>query len=325
MRISRRDLVVGSAILSCDLACKTDVPRADGPSAPAAAVPPERRRDREVDRVFVAQATSDGAGVKLRRALGGAALPMLDPFLLLDEFRSDDPNDYLAGFPEHPHRGFETVTYMIDGAMEHADSVGNKGRLGPGSAQWMTAGRGIVHSEMPKQDRGVMWGYQLWVNLPRARKMIRPRYQDIPPKEIREVTRDDTRIRVVAGDAFDTRGPVSGIDVEPLFVDVALLRGSSLAMPIPTGHNAFVFVAEGAARIGPARREVRRGQLAVLSRSGEQVALACDSDAGGRVLVFAGRPLEEPVARRGPFVMNTDEEIRQAFDDYRSGRLVGGG
>lgn len=331
MRISRREALVGSALLGCVTGCKTDVPRAEpSPLPPASgagggALGSNPGGERAVDRVISVQRTSDGAGVKLGRALGGAALPMLDPFLLLDEFHSDDPNDYLAGFPEHPHRGFETVTYMIDGAMEHADSVGNRGRLNPGSAQWMTAGRGIVHSEMPRQERGLMWGFQLWVNLPRARKMIPPRYQDIAPARIPVLTRDDTRIRVIAGDAFDAKGPVSGIDVEPLFLDVALIRGRSLTAPIPRGHNAFVFVTDGAARIGESKREVRRGQLATLGNSGDRLLLGCDSDAGARVLVIAGRPIGEPVARRGPFVMNTDDEIRQAFEDYRSGRLVGGG
>jgi redox-sensitive bicupin YhaK (pirin superfamily) len=263
----------------------------------------------------------DGAGVKLKRALGGAALPMLDPFLLLDELQSDDPNDYLAGFPSHPHRGFETVTYMIDGAMEHKDSVGNQGRLGPGSAQWMTAGHGIVHSEMPKQERGLMWGFQLWVNLPRARKMITPRYQDIAPDRIQETTHDGARIRVVAGSAFDRTGPVTGIDVEPLFLDVALERGMRFTTPLPRGHNAFAFVTDGALRIGG--REVRRDELAVLAREGDRLTVTCDAQSG-RFLVLAGRPLNEPVARGGPFVMNTKEEIEQAWADYRAGRLTGG-
>jgi redox-sensitive bicupin YhaK (pirin superfamily) len=293
-------------------------PERDSPRAASA------RLERDIERVITGQYTTDGAGVRLRRALGGAALSMLDPFLLLDEFQSDDPNDYLSGFPDHPHRGFETVTYMIDGAMEHKDSVGNRGRLGAGSAQWMTAGRGIVHSEMPKQERGLMWGFQLWVNLPRARKMIKPRYQDIAPARIPELDIQGARTRVVAGNAFGTTGPVSGIDVEPLFLDVAVSRGVRFQAALPQGHNAFVFVTDGAVRVGPSNREVRRGQLAVLSRAGETLTATCDATSG-RMLVLAGRPLGEPVARRGPFVMNTDDEIQQAFDDYRSGRLVGGG
>jgi len=334
MRLSRRQAIAGATSGSLALlGCKMDAPRAGegapaSPPLPSSSPSPQAAsgpsRERLVERVISAQRTSDGAGVRLNRALGGAALSMLDPFLLLDEFQSDDPNDYLAGFPEHPHRGFETVTYMVEGAMEHADSVGNRGRLGPGSAQWMTAGRGIVHSEMPKQERGLMWGYQLWVNLPRARKMIPPRYQDIAPGRIPELSRDGARVRVVAGTAFDVTGPVSGIDVEPLFLDVAVTRGVAFASPLAPSHNAFVYVTQGAVRVGPSRTEVRRGQLALLARAGDRLSITCDSDAGGRALVLAGRPLNEPVARRGPFVMSTEDELRQAFEDYRSGRLVGG-
>jgi len=277
---------------------------------------------RDVEQIVAAQPTVDGAGVKLNRALGGRALSLLDPFLLLDEFQSDDPDDYVAGFPDHPHRGFETVTYMIDGAMEHKDSVGNHGRLGPGSAQWMTAGHGIVHSEMPKQERGLMWGFQLWVNLPAARKLIRPRYQDIAPARIPEVQLDRAVARVIAGKAFDREGPVTGIDVEPTFLDLALTQGASVDHPLPDGHTAFVYVTDGAVRIGPKAAEVRRGQLAVLTK-GDRFTATCDASSG-RVLLFAGRAIGEPVARRGPFVMNTDQEIQQAFADYRSGRLTDG-
>ncbi len=248
---------------------------------------------------------------------------MLDPFLLLDEFHSDDPNDYAAGFPDHPHRGFETVTYMLEGAMEHKDSVGNSGRLVAGSAQWMTAGHGIVHSEMPKQERGLMWGYQLWVNLPKSRKMIKPRYQDIAPGKIPELDRDGARVRVVAGSAFNVAGPVTGIDVDPLFLDVSLQKGASFEAPLPSDHNAFAFVTQGAVRLGPARAEIRAGQIAILG-PGDRVNATCDSSSGGRMLLLAGRPINEPVARGGPFVMNTQEEIQQAWDDYRSGRLVNG-
>ncbi len=276
---------------------------------------------RPVRRIVQAEPTRDGAGVRLSRALGGAALSDLDPFLLLDEFHTDRPDDYLAGFPAHPHRGFETVTYMIHGAMEHRDSVGNQGRLGPGSAQWMTAGRGIIHSEMPKQERGLMWGFQLWVNLPAARKMTKPRYQDIPPSAIPEVDLADARVRVVAGEAGGRRGPVDGVVVAPSMLDVTLQAGASFRHSLPPEHNAFVYVVEGAARIGPEGTPVARGELAVLGAGRSAIAL---SATGARLLLLAGQPLGEPIARRGPFVMNTPEEIRQAFDDYRSGRLVGG-
>ena len=317
----RKALALGAAGLA---ACRTDPT-----SAPPAPEPRPGAVARNVLRVVDGQPTRDGAGVRLTRALGGRPLPILDPFLLLDEFHSDDPNDYAAGFPDHPHRGFETVTYMLEGAMEHRDSVGNSGRLGPGSAQWMTAGHGIVHSEMPKQERGLMWGYQLWVNLPRARKMTKPRYQDIAPARIPELDREGARIRVVAGTAFGATGPVAGIDVDPLFLDVTLARGVRFEVPVPTEHNAFAFVTEGAVRLGDDRggrgvpREIRAGQLAVLAR-GSSVLASCDASSG-RMLVLAGRPIGEPVARGGPFVMNTDDEIRQAWEDYRSGRLTVGG
>lgn len=318
MKLSRRQLVVaGSAALPLTA---LGVNRMLSPSpleaAPAASA-------REVSLVVASQPTTDGAGVRLARAIGSRALPMLDPFLLLDEFQTDDPNDYLAGFPSHPHRGFETVTYMIHGAMEHQDSVGNQGRLGPGAAQWMTAGRGIVHSEMPKQERGLMWGFQLWVNLPRARKLIAPRYQDIAPALIPEAEVDGARVRVVAGAAFGQTGPVSGIDVEPTFLDLALQPGARFTHALPRAHSAFVYVTDGAVRAGPSRREVKKGELAALGEGDS--ALLFGERGGGRVLLLAGRPLGEPVARGGPFVMNTAEEIQQAWADYRSGRLVGGG
>jgi redox-sensitive bicupin YhaK (pirin superfamily) len=302
--LKRRDLLLSSAAFA--LACTT------------------RRSElkvREVAKVFASQPTRDGAGVALNRVIGQPNLSLLDPFLLLDEFRSDDPNDYLAGFPDHPHRGFETVTYMLEGAMEHRDSVGNHGRLGPGSAQWMTAGHGIVHSEMPKQERGLMWGFQLWVNLPAARKLIAPRYQDLGAQLIPEVPLDHGRVRVVAGALEGARGPVSGIDVDPLFLDVTLSgKRGAFTTPVPERHTAFCFVTDGAVRVGPSRLEVTRGHLAVLS-PGDAVQLEGEQ---GRVLLLAGRPLGEPVARWGPFVMNTDEELRQAVADYRSGRLTSG-
>jgi quercetin 2,3-dioxygenase len=277
---------------------------------------------REVAELVSAQPTMDGAGVSLRRALGSRALDMLDPFLLLDEFQSDNPNDYIAGFPDHPHRGFETVTYMLEGAMEHRDSVGNRGRLAAGSAQWMTAGRGIIHSEMPKQERGLMWGYQLWVNLPAARKLIPPRYQDISPAQIPELEHEGTRVRVVAGSAHGQTGPVSGIDVDPTFLDLSLGKGVAFSHPLQATHTAFAYVIEGAVRIGGSGREVRSGQLAVLG-PGERFSARCDAESG-RLLLLSGRPLREPVSRSGPFVMNTKEEIRRAWDDYRSGRLLEG-
>jgi quercetin 2,3-dioxygenase len=322
MRVSRRQALAGGAAGLALAGCKMDASRADETPRGSAQRAPAPPGERAVARVLRAERTMDGAGVKLKRALGGAALSMLDPFLLLDEFQTDDPDDYIAGFPDHPHRGFETVTYMIHGAMEHKDSVGNRGHLRPGSAQWMTAGRGIIHSEMPKQERGLMWGFQLWVNLPRARKMIAPRYQDIAPDRIPEIEREGARVRVVAGSALGQIGPVTDIDVEPLFLDVTVTRSATFTTSLEPLHNAFVYVTDGAVRLGPSRTEVRRGQLAILGH-GDRVSATCDAESG-RMLVLAGRPLGEPVRRRGPFVMSTDSELQEAFEDYRTGKLLGG-
>jgi len=263
--------------------------------------------------------TIEGAGVRLRRSLGSRGLPLLDPFLMLDEFHSDNPDDYVAGFPSHPHRGFETVTYMIHGAMEHRDSLGNHGRLGPGSTQWMTAGHGIIHSEMPKQERGLMWGFQLWVNLPRARKMVKPRYQDLAPELIPELAIDDAEVRLVAGTAGNQTGPVSGIVTAPQMLDVKIAPRGAFRLSLPSTHNAFVYVFEGTAEIGPARTKVGPAQLATL---GEGDLFSARSETGARMLCLAAQPIGEPVARYGPFVMNTEAELQQAFDDYRTGRLV---
>ncbi|MCY1053644.1 pirin family protein [Nannocystis radixulma] len=276
---------------------------------------------REVTAMHPFQPSRDGAGVTIRRALGHRGLPDLDPFLLLDEIRSDRPDEYQAGFPEHPHRGFETVSYVLAGAFEHRDSVGNHGRIGAGATQWMTAGRGIVHEEMPRQqDGGKLWAFQLWVNLPAAEKMTKPRYQELGPETIPMLTVDDAQVRLVAGELAGQRGPVDGVTVRPLLMDVTLEPGAGLRQPIACDLAAFAYVLEGAARFGGEGRELLKGQVGVL---GQGNTLALSSDAGARLLLLAGRPLREPVARRGPFVMNTEDELRQAFADYRSGRLIG--
>jgi hypothetical protein len=292
----------------------------EGPSR-SDATPRAAQNTRSVLQVVDAQPSVDGAGVKLRRALGSRALPMLDPFLMLDEIHSEAPEDYVAGFPDHPHRGFETVTYMIEGAMEHRDSVGNHGRLVPGSTQWMTAGRGIVHSEMPKQERGELWGLQLWVNLPRTHKLTRPRYQDIPPEQIPELSVAGARVRVVAGRAAREQGPVAGIVVDPTLLDVTLPGHGRFEHELPSDYTAFAWVLSGSLEMGAAYTTVASGQLAVL---GPGQVFTSKSGSGARYLLAAARRLDEPVARRGPFVMNTQEELRQAFEDYRSGRLVDG-
>jgi quercetin 2,3-dioxygenase len=274
-------------------------------------------KPREVGRLVRGMPASDGAGVKLNRVIGGPDLPQLDPFLLLDEFRSDRAADYLAGFPEHPHRGFETVTYMLAGRMRHRDNQGNSGLLGPGSVQWMTAGRGIVHSEMPEQENGLMQGFQLWVNLPAKDKMTAPRYQDIEPGRIPEVESTGARVRVIAGSYRGVSGPVRAEATAPLYLDVSLEGDRKFEAPVPEGHNAFVYVYEGSIDIGG--RAVARGELAVFL-AGDSVA-ASAGDAGARFILVAGRPLKEPVARYGPFVMNRAEEIRQAMRDFTEGRL----
>ena len=280
-------------------------------------------RSRLVSRVIHGQPTSDGAGVKLTRVIGQRDLDMLDPFLLLDEFRSDSASDYIGGFPNHPHRGFETVTYMLAGRMRHHDNQGNSGLLTPGSVQWMTAGRGIVHSEMPEQEDGLMWGFQLWVNLPAGDKMSAPRYQDIAPESIPSVqAADGARVRVLAGRFGDTVGPVGGIAVEPLYLDLELAADAHCAVSVPVGHNAFAYVYAGTAELGPSglAKRIQRGELAVLERDGEELLITAGSQPT-RLIVVAGKPLNEPVARYGPFVMNTQEQIVEAMRDYQSGKF----
>jgi redox-sensitive bicupin YhaK (pirin superfamily) len=280
--------------------------------------------ERRVVKVITGQPTRDGAGVRLARVIGTPALDHLDPFLLLDEFKSDRPDDYLAGFPDHPHRGFETVTYMLAGSMLHQDHVGNRGELVAGSVQWMTAGRGIIHSEMPRQKDGLMWGFQLWVNLPAREKMTAPRYQDIQPEKIPEVAlAPGVRARVIAGEAGGARGPVEGIVTRPLYLDVRMDPGARVTLELTPGHNAFAYVYEGRVTLGPAEalQELGSGQLAVLSDGGRLTAAVGESPA--RFLLLAAQPLREPIARYGPFVMNTREEILQAVEDYQRGRFLG--
>jgi redox-sensitive bicupin YhaK (pirin superfamily) len=275
---------------------------------------------REVMRKVRGQPTSDGAGVRMTRVIGSQLIDSFDPFLLLDEFRSDDPNDYLAGFPDHPHRGFETVTYMLAGRMRHGDNQGNTGLLGPGSVQWMTAGRGIVHSEFPEQQEGLMWGFQLWVNLPRTDKMTAPRYQDIQAGDVPDVTLGPgARARVLVGTVGGVAGPVRDVATDPLYFDLHLDAGATYTAATPSGHNVFAYVYQGDATVGAAVTSVARGELA-LTTHGTALPVTAGAQ-GARLIVVGGRPLNEPVARYGPFVMNTPDEIRQAFADYQAGRL----
>lgn len=275
---------------------------------------------RPVARIARGMPASDGAGVKLNRVIGTPALGEIDPFLMLDEFRSDDAADYIAGFPDHPHRGFETVTYMLAGRMRHADNKGHTGRLEAGSVQWMTAGRGIVHSEMPEQENGLMQGFQLWVNLPAKDKMIAPRYQEIPPADIPVVSLPGgVAVKVIAGDVGGTKGPIDGIATEPALLDLALPAGARLSLPLPRGHNVFLYAFEGEAAVGDAGTRLARGSIAVLG-DGDGVTVAAPKGAA-RILLAAGRPLNEPVARYGPFVMNTEDQLRQAVADFQRGRF----
>jgi hypothetical protein len=282
-------------------------------------------KNRKLQAVIESVAASDGAGVKLRRSLGRSQHLRFDPFLMLDEFFSDDPDDYLAGFPSHPHRGFETVTYMLDGHMRHEDSFGNRGDLGPGDVQWMTAAHGIIHSEMPQQSEGRMRGFQLWINLPAREKMKPAAYRDIPAAEIPTVRLGaGGEARVIAGslDQGDTAtaGPIQGITTAPVYLDVRLSARSEVTIPLPETHNAFVYVYEGAAEVGDDRKPLPLRAAGLLT-TGDTVRLVAGAD-GARLLVLAGAPIGEPVVQYGPFVMNTREEIEQALADYQRGRLA---
>ncbi len=282
---------------------------------------------RQLQRIIASQPTSDGAGVKLRRSVGQGAGARLDPFLMLDEFSSDNADDYIAGFPDHPHRGFETVTYMLDGHLLHQDHLGHRGDLKAGGAQWMTAGRGIIHSEMPQQQSGRLRGFQLWINLPAREKMKPASYRDIDPGEIAQrVLADGTRVRVIAGD-FEAEGsplagPIQGISTEPLFIDVRLPAGARFASPLPAAHTAFVYAYEGELRVGADERRLPTHAAGVLG-AGERIEVRSDADGpGAAFLLLAARPLGEPVVQYGPFVMNTRDEIEQAIADYQNGQLV---
>ena len=284
---------------------------------------------RGIARLVRGTPTSDGAGVKLTRVIGQAQLADLDPFLMLDEFGTDNPGDYIAGFPDHPHRGFETVTYMLDGRMRHRDNHGHEGVLVPGSVQWMTAGRGIVHSEMPEQQAGRMRGFQLWINLPARDKMTAPRYQEFGPQKIPAVTVDGARVKVIAGEVAGVAGPIAQPATDPTYLDIELEPGVRFSHTFPAGHTAFLYVYEGALCVaGEAPGAVVDArQLAVLTE-GESVQLAGAAAARpgaaaqpARAILVAGRPLREPIAKYGPFVMNSREELMRAFEDYQGGRF----
>jgi len=276
---------------------------------------------RGVERLVAGQATSDGAGVKLTRVLTQPLQRRLDPFLMLDAFRSDDPGDYLAGFPDHPHRGFETVTYMIAGRMRHRDSAGHEGLLENGGVQWMSAARGLIHSEMPEQENGVMEGFQLWLNLPARDKMGEPWYRDFAAREIPAfATTPGATVRVIAGASHGVAGAVSREATAPLFLDVELPPGARFSQTLHAGHNAFLYVYRG--EISVAGTAVSERRMAILANAADADGVVFDAGAvPARVLVIAGRPLGEPIAQYGPFVMNTQDEIYAAVNDFREGRL----
>jgi redox-sensitive bicupin YhaK (pirin superfamily) len=261
---------------------------------------------------------TEGAGVTVHRSIGTPALRNLDPFLMLDHFGSDNPDDYIAGFPDHPHRGFITFTYMLDGRMEHRDSMGNRGELDPGGVQWMKAASGVIHSEMPRQADGLMRGFQLWINLPASEKMSDPAYQEFSATAIPEVTQDGARVRVLAGEFNGIRGVIEDPSTDVLYIDVALPAHAAFSLPLDAARHAFVYVFEGSARL--AGDELSKHTLAVLD-AGDTVDVTAGAD-GARFILVAGRPIGEPVVQYGPFVMNTREEIEQAMADYRDGKLV---
>ena len=266
-----------------------------------------------------AQRTSDGAGVKLTRVLTQDLQRRLDPFLMLDAFGSDSADDYIAGFPDHPHRGFETVTYMLAGRMRHRDSAGNEGLLQSGGVQWMTAGRGVIHSELPEQSEGLMEGFQLWLNLPARDKMQPPWYRDIQSAELPEWHDDGVTVRVLVGASHGVAGAVQREGTQALYLDIHLEAGAVFEQPLPAAHNAFVYVYRGAVQIGA--QAVPQQRMAILANSGDRVRATAAAD-GARLLLIAGQPLKEPIAQYGPFVMNTQAEIRQAVEDFRAGRLT---
>ena len=279
---------------------------------------------RRLEKLIRGQDTSDGAGVKLKRVLTHDLQQRLDPFLMLDAFGSDKPGDYIAGFPDHPHRGFETVTYMIAGRMRHKDSAGHEGLLQNGGVQWMTAGRGVVHSEMPEQEDGVMEGFQLWLNLPSRDKMCKPGYQDIQSENIPEFsTHDGIKVRVIAGQSHGIRGavqrPIAEFPTDALYLDIHFENDASFQQALPTQHNAFLFVYRGSVNvISPGEKSpVALHRMAILRNEGEGVEI--QAAAGSKVLLIAGQPLNEPIAQYGPFVMNTRDELIQAVDDFRAG------
>ena len=279
------------------------------------------QKARSVERLINGQFVMDGAGVKINRVLTQALQRRLDPFLMLDAFGSDKPGDYIAGFPEHPHRGFETVSYMITGRMRHRDSAGHEGLITNGGVQWMTAGRGVVHSEMPEQESGLMEGFQLWLNLPAKDKMAAPWYRDIPNHEIpRYTTPEGATVQVIAGSSHGVEGAVQREGTQPLYLDIELPAGASFEQALPARHNAFIYVFRGEVSVDG--RNVPHARMAILANTPDADGVRIEAAQASRLLLIAGRPLNEPIAQYGPFVMNTQAEIFQAVEDFRAGRFA---
>lgn len=275
---------------------------------------------RAVERLVTGQATSDGAGVKLNRVLTQNLQHRLDPFLMLDAFGSDKPDDYIAGFPDHPHRGFETVTYMIAGRMLHRDSAGNEGLLQNGGVQWLTAGKGVIHSEIPQQEEGVMEGFQLWLNLHSSEKMNAPWYRDFQNEQLPQLqTAEGVQVTVIAGASHGVQGAVSREITQPVYLDVHMPQGARFEQTLPAGHNAFIYVYRGEVRIGDQPVPVQR--MAILANSAQADGVVIEATADAKLILVAGKPLKQPIVQYGPFVMNTKEEIYQALADFRDGRL----
>ena len=274
-------------------------------------------KTRTISKVLRSKPVIEGAGVHLKRAFGFSQVPLFDPFLLLDDFRSDNPQHYIKGFPWHPHRGIETITYVLEGHVEHGDSMGNKGVIKSGDVQWMTAGSGIIHQEMPKKYTGLMQGFQLWVNLPASKKMIAPKYRGIEKKQIPIVQTNGAKIKVIAGKIGDTTGPVQDLAINIEYFDMELAAGKAFEHSVPTSNTVFVYVVEGSIEVGG--REVLEGHCAILGEGG---SLTLASSKGSRFLFVSGEPIKEPVAWRGPIVMNTEEELNQAFKELELGTFI---
>jgi redox-sensitive bicupin YhaK (pirin superfamily) len=278
---------------------------------------------RRISKAFKSSPVVEGAGVHLKRAFGYSQIPQFDPFLMLDDFHTSNPDEYLAGFPWHPHRGIETITYLLEGVVEHGDSMGNKGTIGAGDVQWMTAGSGIIHQEMPQlSPSGTMWGFQFWANLPAAQKMMAPRYRDVKAADIPHVTLESgVTVRIIAGEMGGVRGPVGDIVIEPQMLDISMPAGTLFSHVLPTGHAAFIYILSGGGYFDD-RRELHSMETVLLYEHAGETVQAAAQDLPLRFLLISGKPLNEPIAWQGPIVMNTQEELRTAFEEYQRGTFV---